>query len=219
MPSSAFTGQRLPGYTRPQEVGADLAEGLTSSGGEPGLPAGRARPPATAGCSKAPEHRPAACRARGASGQGQAGRGESSWGRDEEWFRASARGVRLRPAQMGRPKSVKAGPRRGCPRWAQHLLAQPAGAEAQRDHAHREQRQGAGGFGDAHHPCKSRRGRGQGGEDETGFHREKVKGPTVTSSCGAKCPSRPPTGKNETNPSKSSVLLQFYGIRSGRPSV
>jgi ferredoxin-thioredoxin reductase catalytic subunit len=36
-------------------------------------------------------------------------------------------------------------------------------------------------------------------------------GSAVGSSCGAKCPSRLPTGKNETDPSMSCILLHFSG--------
>ncbi len=117
-----------------------------------------------------------------------------------------------RRKQARRP--ARSAPRAGIVRG---LLAQPAGEEAQRDHAHREQRQGAGDLGDGRRNGKRRRGRGQGGEEETSFHRDKVMGSAVGSSCGAKCPSRLPTGKNETDPSMSCILLHVSGTWADDP--
>jgi hypothetical protein len=39
----------------------------------------------------------------------------------------------------------------------------------------------------------------------------------VVSSCGAKCPSRLPTGKNETVPSTSCILLHVSGTWADDP--
>ena len=153
------------------------------------------------------------------SERGRFGVAGPSWPgrRDENPFGAASPSpeakAKARPLGTGLEGNRREPPARSAARAGivRGLLAQPAGAEAQRDHSQREQRQGAGQLGYRWRLGEHRRGRGQGGEEETSFHRDKVMCSAVGSSCGAKCPSRLPTGKNETDSSTSSVLLHVSG--------